>query len=58
MVTNNAGNTRAAPRAGRARAKMVPRSARARWDQTADAPAITHLRAQERIRVKNLLPLR
>ena len=44
---------------GRAAREVVARSAQARWDRTADAPAaITHLRAQERIRVKDLLPLR
>ena len=44
---------------GRAAREVVPRSAQARWDRPADAPAaITHLRAQERIRVKDLLPLR
>ncbi len=44
---------------GRAAREVVPRSAQARWDRTADAPAaLTHLRAQERIRVKDLLPLR
>lgn len=44
---------------GRAARAAVPRSAQGRWERPPEAPAaLTHLRAQERIRVKDLLPLR
>jgi uncharacterized protein (DUF2252 family) len=44
---------------GLAARDIVSRSAQARWERPPDAPtALAHLRAQERIRVKELLPLR
>jgi uncharacterized protein (DUF2252 family) len=44
---------------GRASRVVVSRSAQSRWDRPPDAaPALAHLRAQEAIRAKDLLPLR
>jgi len=43
---------------GRAARTIVARSAQAGWERPPEAAAVSHLRAQERIRVKDLLPMR